>query len=124
MWQAVAGLGALVLLWPLTSLTGIAGAIGAPARALLVIGLIGAAWIGVVGFGRLPRPVLTLTLTGMAGGGYLLLADLLVGTGVSGGAGVVAAPFLLLDLVGGGALAGVLAGLVAAGVQKLRGGGR
>ncbi len=121
-WQAVAGLGALVLLWPLTTLTGIADAIGAPARAVLVVGLIGAAWIGVVGLGRLPRPVLTLTLTGMAGGVYLLLADLLAGAGVSGGLGLVALPFLLLDLVGGGALWGVLAGLVAAGVQRLRGG--
>ena len=121
-WQAVLGLGALVLLWPLTSLTGLAGAIGAPARALLVIALIGAAWVGVVGFGRLPRPVLTLTLTGVASGGYLLVADLLVGTGASGGLGAVAVPFLLLDLVGGGALWGVLAGLLAAGVQKLRDG--
>ncbi|HLS63732.1 MAG TPA: hypothetical protein VK060_10165 [Ruania sp.] len=119
-WQAVLGLGALVLLWPLTSLTGLADVIGAPARALLVVALVGAAWVGVVGFGRLPRPVLTLTLTGMAGGGYLLLADLLVGTGASGGLGAVAVPFLLLDLVGGGALWGVLAGLLAAGVQKLR----
>src|SRR5699024_1967532 len=120
-WQAVLGLGALVLLWPLTSLTGVAAAIGPATRALSVIALIGATWIGVVGLGRLPRPILTLTLTGMAGGGYLMLADLVAGAGVSGGLGLVALPFLILDLIGGGAAWGVLAGLCAAGVQKLRG---
>lgn len=120
-WQAVLGLGALVLMWPLTSLTGVAAVIGAPARAFGVIVVIGATWIGVVGLGRLPRPILTLTLTGVAGGGYLLLADLVAGAGVSGGLSLVALPFLLLDLIGGGAAWGVLAGLCAAGVQKLRG---
>lgn len=120
-WQAVLGLGALVLLWPLTTLTGLAAVLGAPVRAVLVVGIIGAVWVAVVGLGQLPRPVLTLTLTGMAGGTYLLLADLLAGAGSSGGLGVVAFPFLALDLIGGGALWGVLAGLVAAWVQRVRG---
>src|SRR5699024_5913907 len=80
---AVPGRRALAPLGPLPSPPGLAAALGAPARALLVVALVGAAWVGVVGLGRLPRPVLTLTLTGMAGGGYLLLADLLVGTGAS-----------------------------------------
>ncbi len=115
------GLGALMLLWPLTSLTGVADLIGAPARAIAVMAVIGAACVGVVGLGGLPRPILTLVLTGMAGGGYLLLADLFVGMGVAGGVSALAVPFVLLELIGGGALWGGLAGLVAAGVQKLRG---
>src|SRR5699024_2210498 len=119
-WQAVLGLGALVLLWPLTSLTGVAAAIGPAPRALAVIAVIGATWIGVVGLGRLPRPILTLTLTGMAAGAYLVLADLVTGAGVSGGLSFVAVPFLILDLIGGGAAGGVLAGLCAAGVQRLQ----
>lgn len=120
-WQAVFGLGALVLLWPLTSLTGVADLIGAPARAIGVIVIIGAACVGVVGLGGLPRPILTLVLTGMTGGLYLILVDLFVGMGAAGGLAAVAVPFLLLELVGAGALWGALAGLVAAGVQKLRG---
>lgn len=114
------GLGALVLLWPLTSLTGVADLIGAPARAIGVVAIIGTAWVGVVGLGGLPRPILTLVLTGMVGGGYLVAVDLFVGMGIGSGASVLVAGIILLELIGGGALWGALAGLVAAGVQKLR----
>lgn len=113
------GLGALVLLWPLTSLTGIVDLVGPAPRALAVVALIGAAWIGVVGLGNLPRPVLTLTLAGAAGGCYLAVVDLMVDT-ASGGRAAIALLFVLLDMIGGAAW-GVLAGLVAAGLQKLRG---
>lgn len=116
----VFGLGALVLAWPLTSLAGVADAIGAPARAIGVIALIGAVWIGVVGFSRLSRPVLTLTLTGVASGLYLTVAEVVTSAAASGTLSL----FSLLALVDpaiGGALGGVLAGLVAAGVQRLRG---
>lgn len=119
-WPAVLGLGALVLLWPLTGLTGVAGAIGTIPRAIGVVAVIGAAWIGVVGFAGLPRPIFTLTLTGMAGGLYITAASLVAGVAAGGGMSALGLPFLLLDMLGGGALWGVLAGLVAAGVQKVK----
>src|SRR6478735_7006789 len=59
-WPTVLGLGAMALLWPLTALTGLGGD-GAP-RALAVLGLTALVWVGVVGLGRVARPVLTLTL--------------------------------------------------------------
>ena len=121
-WQAVFGLGALVLLWPLTSLTGVADAIGPAARALGVIVLVGAAWVGVVGLSPLPRPVLTLTLTGVAGGFYLTAAQMLASAASSEGVSLLSL-LVLADLLVRGALGGVLAGLVAAGVQRLRPGG-
>lgn len=124
-WAVVTGLSALALLWPLTGLTGVLGT-GAP-RAFAVISITAAVWIGVVGLGRVPRPVLTLTLTGLAYGlvGVALsqLAPVLAGFGGPGGAGVEPAwtiiPALLVD-----SFVGLLAGLVAAGVQRLRGAGR
>lgn len=124
-WAVVAGLSALALLWPLTGLTGVLGT-GAP-RAFAVIGIIAAVWIGVVGLGRVPRPVLTLTLTGLAYGvvGVALsqLVPVLAGFGGPGGSGAEPAwtiiPALLIDTS-----VGLLAGLVAAGVQRLRGAGR
>lgn len=120
-WPAVFGLGALVLLWPLTSLTGVADAIGPAVRAVAVITLIGAAWIGVVGLSPLARPVLTLTLTGVAGGFYLTAAQM-VATAASAGGVSLLSVVGLADLVVRGAFGGVLAGLVAAGVQRLRAG--
>ncbi|WP_369373838.1 hypothetical protein AB1046_07315 [Promicromonospora sp. Populi] len=120
-WALVAGLSAMALLWPLTGLTGIFGT-GAP-RAFLIIGITAAVWIGVVGLGSVPRPVLTLTLTGVA---YGLVAaamgQLLPALGGFTGPGAPAwtvLPALLFD-----ALWGAVAGLAAAGVQRLRGAGR
>ncbi|MFC7876558.1 hypothetical protein [Isoptericola sp. NPDC057391] len=119
-WPLVAGLASMALLWPLTGLTGIGGT-GAP-RALGIVALTAVVWIGVVGFGRVPRPVLTLTMTGLAFGVVALLVSTLfggVGLGGEGAAAWTAVPALAMD-AGWGALAGV----VALGVQKARGGAR
>lgn len=119
-WPLVAGLASMALLWPLTGLTGIGGT-GAP-RALGIVALTAVVWIGVVGFGRVPRPVLTLTMTGLAFGVVTLLVSTLfggVGLGGEGAAAWTAVPALAMD-AGWGALAGV----VALGVQKARGGAR
>lgn len=121
-WVVVAGLATLALLWPLTGLTGVFGD-GAP-RAFAIIGITAAVWIGVVGLGRVPRPVLTLTLTGLAYGlvatALGLLVPVLAGFGGPGGGPAwTIVPALLHD-----AMWGALAGLAAAGVQRLRGAGR
>ncbi|MFD6445986.1 hypothetical protein ACFWEJ_12860 [Promicromonospora sp. NPDC060204] len=120
-WTLVAGLSALALLWPLTGLTGALGT-GAP-RALTIIGLTAAVWIGVVGLGRVPRPVLTLALTGLAYGLVAALIGTLVpvlsGFGPGGGPAWTLIPALAFDTMWGS-----VAGLVAACVQRLRGGAR
>ncbi|MEU2198821.1 hypothetical protein [Isoptericola sp. NPDC019482] len=119
-WPLVAGLASLALLWPLTGLTGLGGT-GAP-RALGIIALTAVVWIGVVGLGRVARPVLTLTMTGLASGVVGLLVSTLfggVGLGGEGAAAWAALPALAMD-AGWGAVAGV----VALGVQKARGGAR
>lgn len=116
-WAVVAGLAALSLLWPLTGLTGLFGT-GAP-RALTIIGITAVVWIAVVGLGRVPRPVLTLTLTGVVYGLAITLLGLvpaLGGFGGPGGAAWTVIPELLMN-----AFWGALAGLAAAGVQRLRG---
>lgn len=67
-WALVAGLGGLALLWPLARLTGAAGVLGPLATTVLNAVVVAVVWIGVVGLGRVPRPVLTLTLAGAAYG--------------------------------------------------------
>lgn len=121
-WAVVAGLSTLALLWPLTGLTGVLGT-GAP-RALTVVGVTAAVWIAVVGLGGVPRPVLTLTLTGVAHGLLVtalgLLVPVLAGLGGPGGGPAwTIVPALLSD-----AMWGALAGLAASGVQRLRGADR
>ena len=56
-WLLIIGLASLVLLWPLTSQWQFGQ--GLP-RAAALLGLTAVVWIGVVGVGRVPRPVLTL----------------------------------------------------------------
>lgn len=113
-WLLIGGLASLVLLWPITGLLGLGS--GAP-RALILIALIGVTWIGVVGLGRVPRPVLVLALTGLAGGAItLVLAAVLGGTGRPWWTHLVA--------LGMDALWGTIAGLLALAVQQLRGGAR
>ncbi|WP_166843921.1 hypothetical protein [Isoptericola sp. BMS4] len=115
-WAVVAGLASMALLWPLTALTGIGGT-GAP-RALTIVAITAVVWIGVVGFGRVPRPVATLTLTGLAFGVVAMLVSMLFGgVGMPGdGAAWTVIPALAMDTVWG-----ALAGLVALAVQKARG---
>jgi hypothetical protein len=116
-WTVIAGLAALALLWPLSGLTGLFGT-GAP-RALTIVGITAVVWIAVVGLGRVPRPVLTLTLTGVAYGLVTVLLGLLVpalgGFGGPSGAAWTMIPELFMN-----AFWGALAGLAAAGVQRLR----
>jgi hypothetical protein len=115
-WPLVAGLASTALLWPLTGLTGIGGT-GAP-RALAIIAVTAVVWIGVVGFGRVPRPVATLTLTGLAFGVVTMaVSTLFGGIGTGGAAAWTAIPALAMD-AGWGAIAGV----IALGIQRARGG--
>jgi hypothetical protein len=119
-WPLVFGLGSMALLWPLTALTGIGGT-GAP-RALAIVGLTVLVWIGVVGLGRVARPVLTLTLTGLVFG-LIAIATSLVFGGV-GLPGEDAAAWTVIPALAMDAFWGFVAGLIALGVQKARGEGR
>lgn len=121
-WAVVAGLATLALLWPLTGLTGVLGT-GAP-RATAVIGITAAVWIGVVGLGRVPRPVLTLTLTGVAYGLVATALGILVPVLAGFGPGSVGPAWSIVPVLLVYSLWGAVVGLAAAGVQRLRGADR
>lgn len=113
-WLLILGLSSLALVWPLTGLLGIGE--GGP-RAFTIIGLIAVTWIGVVGFGRVQRPVLTLTLVGIGYGVFITVFGIMAGG--RNGLDAWGTPILLaID-----ALLGLIAGLLALAIQKLRGRG-
>lgn len=117
-WPVVLGLGAFALLVPLTELTGLSRAVG-PALAVLVpVAVVATSWIGVVGFARVPRPVLTLTLAGTVSGVVLLLLSLTLGTGPAVD-GVVLLLVAVVEITRSTGL-GALAGVVAAAIQDRR----
>jgi hypothetical protein len=71
-WPVALGLGSLALLFPLAELTGLREALRPAPTVVLLFGVVIATWIGVVAFGRVPRPVLTLTLAGAVFGVVLV----------------------------------------------------
>lgn len=110
-WPLIAGLSALALLWPLAELTGMPSGLG---RAAAIIAVTAACWIGVVGFGGFPRPVLTLTLVGVGSG--ILTHALALAFDSGSGPVLWAIPLSIAMETGWGALAG----LVAWGIQSMR----
>ena len=118
-WPVVLGLGSLALLWPLAELTGLSDAIGQPTMALVLLGLVAIAWIGTVGFCRVPRPVLTLTVAGAVYGSILVVLSVAFGTRPDLG-GVLAVGVAFLEIVRS-ALLGSMAGLIARALQKVMG---
>lgn len=117
-WLLILGLSSLCLLWPLTALTGLLGQ-GGP-RALTIIGVTGIVWIATVGLGRVPRPILTLTITGLVSGFIaLVLAGITPGGG--GPFGDTTTLWSLIPALIMNAAVGALAGLAAAGVQRMLG---
>ena len=120
----VLGLGAVALARPLARVTGAVDALGEPAGPLLLTVAVPAVWVLVVGLGGVPRPVLTLTLAGVTYAVAVIplsavLSSLLDGTL----SGPLANPVAVVPLLVTNAAWGAAAGLLALGVQHLRGAG-
>jgi len=115
----------LGLLPPMVGLSrhiGLNEALGPGGGPLLLVALVTVVWVAVVGGGRMARPVATLTLAGVTAALYQIAVRtvLLLGDGEETFIlliGIV--PILLIQT-----LWGFLAGLLAHGVQRLRGVGR
>lgn len=110
-WPVVLGLGSLALLLPLADLTGLRAALGSAPSALLLFGVVIATWIGVVAIGRVPRPVLTLTLAGSVFGVVLVVlsVNLRALPVVDGRLLVIGAAIEIARSTGLGALTGLIA---------------
>ena len=117
-WTIILGLGATSLLWPLTALVGLP--LEGLTRPLVILVVTAATWIAVGGFGRIARPVLSLTLAGVVYGIVMVTVGALV-PGAGGPSGLV--PTLAALVIGTARATGIgaLCGLAAAGVQRVTG---
>lgn len=121
-WALVLGLGALALIRPLARINGLADAIGSPAGPVLLTVLVTLVWVAIVGLGGVARPVLTLTLTGLAYGLYVIPLSAVLSIVLEGTlAGPVAMPLAIIPLLLINAAWGALAGVLALGVQAATG---
>lgn len=115
-WAAVVGFGALGLLWPLLRLVGLDSLIGPLPAVLLTLLAVFAAWVLGAGFGRVPRPIATLTLSGVLFGLLLATSAVALGEWPDHGPGIALVAATIE--VGRAAGLGALAGLAAAGIQR------
>jgi hypothetical protein len=119
-WLLVLGLGAVALVRPLARITGATDGLGTPAGPLLLTGMVTLVWIGVVGLGQVPRPVLTLVLAGLAYGIYVVPLSAVLSIALTGTLqGPVAVPIAVVPVLITNALWGLLAGLFALALQHL-----
>jgi hypothetical protein len=119
----ILGLGLLALVRPLASIVVEQSGheLGAAPR-LLLTAAITLVWVAVVGLGRAPRPVLTLVLAGLV---YAVCAIVLSGVLspllLGHLSGPLAQPLAIMPMLLVNALWGLIAGLAALGVRRLRG---
>lgn len=122
-WPLVLGLGLLALARPVTNT--VLGQLGIDPGPTVPIGwtlVITAFWVGVVGLTRVPRPVLTLVLAGLAYGVFaIVLSGILSPLLLGHLAGPLANPIAIVPVLATNALWGAIAGVLALGLQRLRG---
>lgn len=72
-WPLIIGMGALALIRPFLSITGLMDLLGRPIGPLLITLLISVAWLAIVVYVRADRPMLTLVCTGLTYGVFAIL---------------------------------------------------
>lgn len=113
-WPLILGLATLALIRPIISMVGLSEAIGQPVVSIAVTLLISLVWIAVVVRARVSRPVVTLTLTGLAYGVFAILISAVFTPILTGQLqGPATNVFALVSVLLTNALWGLIAGLIA-----------
>jgi len=118
----ILGLTAVALVRPGVSIVESAlGVSDPPAVPILLTVAISAVWIAVVGLSRTARPVLTLVLTGLSYAVLVLVLSAIVSPIITGSLqGPLANPVAIIPLLGTNAIWGLITGVLALLVQRLR----
>lgn len=117
-WGAVVGFGTLGLLWPLLRLVGLEAVIGGFGTAMVAFVSVALVWMLGAGFGRVPRPVATLTLSGALFGILVGLTTMALGEWPDYGIGATLVAGAIE--VGRSAVLGALTGFAAEAIQHQR----
>lgn len=122
-WPTILLLGALGLVRPLVRiLESQSGLDGGPAVAIIMTIAVSAIWILVVGLRGTPRPVLTLTLVGIAYGVLAIVLSGILSPILNGRLdGPLANPIAIVPMLTLNAAWGVAAGAIALLIQRSRG---
>jgi hypothetical protein len=123
-WPLVLGLGALALVRPLIRIIiDPAGMADAPALAVTVSLLISVVWIAVVGWTNVAHPVLTLICAGLVYGAASIVLSAVLSPIITGELrGPLAMPFTIVPVLLTNAIWGLVTGLLALLVRRVRAG--
>jgi len=120
-WPLVLGLGALALVRPLLSVTGIDDAIGRPAAPLLTTLVLTVVWVAAIVAARPAAPLVTGTAVGLVYGVLALVVSAVLSPILTGELqGPVAHPVAIVPMLATNAAWGALAGLAAKGLLAAR----
>ncbi|WP_415296087.1 hypothetical protein [Cellulosimicrobium sp. SJTW-1] len=120
-WPLVLGLGALALVRPLLSVTGLDGAIGRPAAPLLATLVLTIVWVGAIVVARPAHPLATGVAVGLAYGVLALILSALLSPILTGELqGPVAHPVAIVPMLLTNAAWGAFAGAMALGLLAAR----
>lgn len=122
-WPLIAGLGALALIRPVARI--VEDQLGLSAGPVLPIALtivVTAAWVVIVGFGRVRQPLLTLVFAGLAYAAFSTVLSAILSPILTGELqGPIAMPIAIIPMLLINAGWGLVAGALALAVQRLRG---
>ncbi|WP_455604790.1 hypothetical protein [Cellulosimicrobium funkei] len=120
-WPLVLGLGALALVRPLLSVTGLDDTIGRPAAPLLTTLVLTVVWVGAIGVAHPAHPLATGVAVGLAYGALALILSALLSPILTGELqGPVAHPVAIVPMLLTNAAWGAFAGAMALGLLAAR----
>jgi hypothetical protein len=121
-WGLITGLGALALIRPLLNIVGLMDGLGRPFGPLLVTALISLAWLVMVVLSRVRRPFATLVWSGIAYAVFAIVLSAILSPLLHGELlGPLTNPFAFVAVLITNALWGGAVGLLALGLQRVRG---
>jgi hypothetical protein len=117
-WPLIIGMGALALIRPFMSITGLMEGLGRPFGPILMTVLISVAWLAIVVLGRVREPIFTLIFTGLVYGAFAIAISAILSPILTGElAGPITNPFAIVSVLITNAIWGLIVGVIALGIQ-------
>lgn len=112
-------LGLLGLVPTIFASDGIADHVGSDTPTYLAL-LVGLVWIAVVGLGNMPKPIQTLTMTGLTCGGLFIVIGAILTAIIEGQIFFYLLPLELVSVIIGATIAGAVCGVLAYAIRVAR----
>jgi hypothetical protein len=119
-WPLIVGLGALALIRPVLSITGLMDGLGRPFGPVLITILISLAWLAIVVLVRVRQPLLTLICAGISYGVFAILISAVVSPVLTGQlSGPLTNPIAVVAVLLTNAIWGAVVGVCALALHAL-----